>query len=549
MDETTATDNARRPTWIVASMDLRGECPRCGHPVPVNAVVDALDCPTCHARIPLAWSRWRPLVSRIAKRLFAQHAGEDSLRVDLAPLDRAQLSYRWRSVPSCPQCDQRVPATGEQPLQDREQVCCVSCGERMTVREVDRQAAEFHLLAVGEDPDQLPVIKDGPAPPAAAAPVIFACPSCHAGLPVDGSSRSVKCEFCDANVYLPDDLWRRFHPVKTVRRWCLCIDVEPLHREERERQAAAERSRAEDDEREELERREAAQEEARQLRLKQERDQRSFGNRLVLGAACFAASLVLVVVLNLDPLPVWSGRGLFLLEFAALGLSCVATITAFSAVAPARTLRSTGDAPNASAGWPYRLALVLSVLASAEIAAALASSYGAERRQRSAPPSAPQPPAPRPTPARLPPSVDLSSAAVGGQDDEAPPAPVPPPPPPPPVPSHLDLGVRAQNAITAAMPVRLYSFVLQTPTRVKVELGSNDFIHRVEVSRTLDGQDRWIATSDPAAPRVWSIWVSPDALPAGTYLLGVSALPDADGAPGFGGFDLRVFPVADQPPH
>ena len=36
---------------------------------------------------------------------------------------------------------------------------------------------------------------------------------------IDGEDRIVICEYCETNVYLPDDLWLRLHPAKKKNRW------------------------------------------------------------------------------------------------------------------------------------------------------------------------------------------------------------------------------------------------------------------------------------------------------------------------------------------
>jgi hypothetical protein len=52
--------------------------------------------------------------------------------------------------------------------------------------------------------------------------VVMSCPSCGGGLDITtDSQRTTKCTFCSANVYLPDDLWRSLHPVKTARAWSI----------------------------------------------------------------------------------------------------------------------------------------------------------------------------------------------------------------------------------------------------------------------------------------------------------------------------------------
>jgi hypothetical protein len=72
------------------------------------------------------------------------------------------------------------------------------------------------LLLIGE------TAKLDDASRAVSKPVIFKCPSCLAGLDIDGARRIVSCRYCDSDIYLPDDLWMHLNPtVKRARWWML----------------------------------------------------------------------------------------------------------------------------------------------------------------------------------------------------------------------------------------------------------------------------------------------------------------------------------------
>ncbi|MND08382.1 hypothetical protein D3C83_309560 [compost metagenome] len=51
--------------------------------------------------------------------------------------------------------------------------------------------------------------------------MIFKCPSCLAALPIVGEKRIVRCQYCESDVYLPDDLWLHFNPAAKRARWWL----------------------------------------------------------------------------------------------------------------------------------------------------------------------------------------------------------------------------------------------------------------------------------------------------------------------------------------
>ncbi len=60
-------------------------------------------------------------------------------------------------------------------------------------------------------------------------PIALGCTKCGAPLHITrDSERTVACEFCKTDVYLPDDLWRRLHPVKTMSPWFVRFEDEAL---------------------------------------------------------------------------------------------------------------------------------------------------------------------------------------------------------------------------------------------------------------------------------------------------------------------------------
>ena len=88
---------------------------------------------------------------------------------------------------------------------------CKRCGEPHTVR----KEGEFVDKIVG--PDVIALVGEIEAPKADASKagkvMMFACLACGAGLKADGSSRSVECTYCNADNFLPNELWMRLHPV------------------------------------------------------------------------------------------------------------------------------------------------------------------------------------------------------------------------------------------------------------------------------------------------------------------------------------------------
>ena len=61
-------------------------------------------------------------------------------------------------------------------------------------------------------------------------PIAFQCIQCAAGLSVDGTKRTVECQYCQASNYLPDGLWRELNPVPVMSEYYLVCELTPEQR-------------------------------------------------------------------------------------------------------------------------------------------------------------------------------------------------------------------------------------------------------------------------------------------------------------------------------
>ncbi|MBW2263599.1 MAG: hypothetical protein JRG91_16680 [Deltaproteobacteria bacterium] len=129
-----------------------------------------------------------------------------------------------------------------------------------------------------------------------AKPVILSCPQCKGSLKVSSrSDRLVPCEYCGSDVYLPDDLWKRLHPVKTSSTWYVRFDGKSQKRLERERETA------EQDERRWREEEAFQEKERRRKKLRPAH----------IGWTVFAAFIATIVVGALLPILAGDGDPLF----------------------------------------------------------------------------------------------------------------------------------------------------------------------------------------------------------------------------------------------
>lgn len=111
-------------------------------------------------------------------------------------------------------------------IEDVKPVACPACSHKMPVRGADPEIREFHPKAIG-------VINDSHGKDVneknteKTEMFVFKCMTCGAGLELTGDTkRTIKCNYCDNENYLPDSIWTKLHPNKEVQPLYLLIDID-----------------------------------------------------------------------------------------------------------------------------------------------------------------------------------------------------------------------------------------------------------------------------------------------------------------------------------
>ncbi len=235
---------------------LRTTCNRCGQPLPLNAPVRRTTCAACSADVTLPDRIWTCALEELEKSYEA--LAEDAPRTHTATIDGFPLTFELRrGAPRCEKCGQGYPDDRMADGSTRD-LFCVGCGDpgstypapdwlrslvptAVQIVSTDRGgAAEAGLVAAGGV---------AAAPTQASTPVVMSCPQCGGPLRItDDMARLVPCTHCHAEVYLPDELWRRLHPAKVSRLWYVRFEGKSswmIAREQAEKHRIAEAARAE----------------------------------------------------------------------------------------------------------------------------------------------------------------------------------------------------------------------------------------------------------------------------------------------------------------
>lgn len=208
-------------------VEIKTECKSCGSPLPVNALVEKILCPSCQKETDFQFSYWRNSILESAITDYSKlKEGEGQTQTVMTGEYTFNIMYGLQN-PRCSKCKTPIDENKYEEFSKSGNAVCSKCGYRISARHLTEDAKKVFpeiKYAIGEDSDMFSTGKSSLKTPEAFKPVLFTCPSCGGNLEIDGSNRMLTCKFCNSQIYLPDDLWFRLHPVKEVLRWYMLFD-------------------------------------------------------------------------------------------------------------------------------------------------------------------------------------------------------------------------------------------------------------------------------------------------------------------------------------
>ena len=211
---------------ISICFEIKTKCNFCGNPLPINALVNDAFCSKCNKTNELNNELWLSLLDDAVK----ETPDFESKQAQTSTVFTGEYTFNYlfgKMDARCDKCKTKVETDLIEGLLDKGIYECKKCKNEISVRSAPKFLSEKFPSAkwvIGEDDNMFTSKKKEYKLPASAKPVLFTCPSCAGNLEIDGSDRMITCEFCDSQIYLPDDLWFRLHPPKIIERWYLCLD-------------------------------------------------------------------------------------------------------------------------------------------------------------------------------------------------------------------------------------------------------------------------------------------------------------------------------------
>lgn len=208
-------------------VELKTACKSCGNTLPLNALTENVLCRSCQNINYFPYEKWKKSILDSALNEYSDlKEGEGQTQTVMTGEFTFQIMYGLQN-PRCQKCKTYLLPEHMYDYAKTGYAVCGKCSNKVSVRTLPDELKDIFegvKFLAGEDSDMFNTNKEGIKTQNTGKPILFICPSCAGNLEVDGTDRMITCKFCSSQIYLPDDLWLRLHPVKTVGRWYLVFD-------------------------------------------------------------------------------------------------------------------------------------------------------------------------------------------------------------------------------------------------------------------------------------------------------------------------------------
>ena len=196
-------------------------CAECSGFIIVEGPTEAITCPDCGHAYQQLTTMWETLLGRPFEDNDAPSPEFRHGSLTTGELGYAEVLQAWAtSPPCCGHCGVALPIIdGDVDVDVDVDVVCAACGQGTPsfpapawLQTITPRALQV-VGAPRPDHKGVAVVADD-------KPVCFVCPRCGAALDVNRQApRILACSYCSADLYIPDALWRRLHPVKKRTTW------------------------------------------------------------------------------------------------------------------------------------------------------------------------------------------------------------------------------------------------------------------------------------------------------------------------------------------
>ena len=208
-------------------IELKATCPACEGWIAVNGLVPGAACNGCGKVRELSPDWWKALMQNVLKEAPRAKPGKVFHYSETVTSYEIKFERRHPRFPETERdidMDAAVAGAVDGRFPDP------ATGRPLSVRPVPeeyREGLPGVRTIVSEDLDCLSRATGSVQPVQTLqpqGPQPFACPHCGAALTIDGKERKIRCAFCSADAYLPNEMWQKLHPAYAATPWYLWYD-------------------------------------------------------------------------------------------------------------------------------------------------------------------------------------------------------------------------------------------------------------------------------------------------------------------------------------
>ncbi len=212
-------ETVRKMFWSFIEMSIN--CPGCDGPVMINGPFTRPVCPGCNEEIDFRPDIWTDLLEDVRGEVVNDLDEGEGRRSNIFGIFDTTI-YFGRLVPYCKECERDFDM--DKDYKGGDTVRCPGCGAITSVLvppEWFNNVFEGVKMLVGAES-----VQTEPPPPEEKRVLYMTCPNCGASTVVKGKTRLEKCDHCGTSMYLPDGIWKHFHPVTVKERWFVGFEAE-----------------------------------------------------------------------------------------------------------------------------------------------------------------------------------------------------------------------------------------------------------------------------------------------------------------------------------
>ncbi len=209
--------------------EILTKCSSCGQPAPLNGPFEKITCSGCFKPVRIPLDTLAGFFNDFDEEHQGYDKGEGSGGTMFGGGGSLEYSY-WNLEPRCAKCKAKLP---EFSLKTDKTHACSKCNTPFYVYPASERfkniAPSVKQFISSEKEEKSSADNDLKPDEKESSPIVMSCPKCGGTLSVtEMSERIMKCEYCAVDVYIPDAVWQRMHPVKGTAEWFVRFEGKTL---------------------------------------------------------------------------------------------------------------------------------------------------------------------------------------------------------------------------------------------------------------------------------------------------------------------------------